>query len=94
MSWARFAGRVEKSGWMEMVISNHFPCKDFWNHPIETTNEKWLFRVPGVLYPIGSMYGIFTYICHKNQPNVGNYTILGSSGYNFSKYVTDVMNPK
>ena len=25
-------------------------------------------------YPIGSMYGIFTYICHKNQPNVGKYT--------------------
>ena len=27
------------------------------------------------LYPIGSMYGIFTYIYHKNQPkNVGVYT--------------------
>ena len=26
------------------------------------------------LYPIGSMYGIFTYIYHKNQPNVGKYT--------------------
>ena len=25
--------------------------------------------------PIGSMYGIFTYIYHKNQPNVGKYTI-------------------
>ena len=24
--------------------------------------------------PIGSMYGIFTYIYHKNQPNVGVYT--------------------
>ena len=24
--------------------------------------------------PIGSMYGIFTYIYHKNQPNVGKYT--------------------
>ena len=28
--------------------------------------------------PIGSMYGIFTYIYHKNQPNVGEYTIHGS----------------
>ena len=27
--------------------------------------------------PIGSMYGIFTYIYHKNQPNVGKYTIDG-----------------
>ena len=24
--------------------------------------------------PIGSMYGIFNYIYHKNQPNVGEYT--------------------
>ena len=29
----------------------------------------------GRLFPIGSMYGIFTYIYHKNQPNVGKYTI-------------------
>ena len=26
------------------------------------------------------MYGIFTYIYHKNQPNVGNHTIHGSYG--------------
>ena len=30
--------------------------------------------------PWESMYGIFTYISHKNQPNVGKYTIHGSSG--------------
>ena len=30
--------------------------------------------------PIGSMYGIFTYIYHGNQPNVGKYTIHGSYG--------------
>ena len=28
--------------------------------------------------PIGSMYGIFTYIYHKNQLNVGKYTVHGS----------------
>ena len=27
-----------------------------------------------LLNPIGSMYGIFTYMYHKNQPNVGKYT--------------------
>ena len=27
------------------------------------------------------MYGIFTYIYHKNQPNVGKYTIHGWYGY-------------
>ena len=32
-------------------------------------------------YPIGSMYGIFAYIYHKNQPNVGKYTIHGWYGY-------------
>ena len=28
--------------------------------------------------PIGSMYGISTYICHKSKLNVGKYTIHGS----------------
>ena len=26
------------------------------------------------------MYGIYTYIYHKNQPNVGKYTMHGSYG--------------
>ena len=30
--------------------------------------------------PIGPINGIFTYISHKNQPNVGKYTIRGSYG--------------
>ena len=34
-----------------------------------------------IVYPIGSMYGIFTYIYHKFKPNVGVYTIHGSYGY-------------
>ena len=33
-----------------------------------------------MLSPWGSMYGIFTYIYHKNQANVGKYTIHGSDG--------------
>ena len=35
------------------------------------------------IQPIGSMYGIFTYIYHKNQPNVGKYTIHGWYGARF-----------
>ena len=35
-------------------------------------------------YPMGSMYGILTYIYHKNQPNVGKYTIHRSYGYCFN----------
>ena len=32
-------------------------------------------------FPKGSIYGIFTYIYHKNQPHVGVYTIHGSFGF-------------
>ena len=31
--------------------------------------------------PIGSIYGIFAYMYHKNQPNVGRDTIHRSYGY-------------
>ena len=34
------------------------------------------------------MYGIFTYIYHKNQPNVGKYAIHGSSGHWSSTHLT------
>ncbi len=27
------------------------------------------------ILPIGSMYGLFTYMYQKNQPNVGKYTM-------------------
>ena len=30
--------------------------------------------------PIGSMYGIYTYIYYKVKPHVGEYTIHGSYG--------------
>ena len=36
--------------------------------------------IPPHCNPIRSMYGRFTYIYHKNQPNVGKYTIHGSYG--------------
>ena len=38
-----------------------------------------MFVLEGV-YPTGSMYGIFTYIYHKIQPNVGEYIIHGFYG--------------
>ena len=36
------------------------------------------------------MYGIFTYIYHKNQPNVGKYTIHGSYGIGSWCWMTGV----
>ena len=42
---------------------------------------EWLRKLSRTTsIPRGSMYGIYPYIYHKNQPNVGKYTILGSSG--------------
>ena len=37
------------------------------------------------------MYGIFTYIHHKNQPNVGKHTIHGSYGYGVAMSVASKM---
>ena len=39
--------------------------------------------------PIGSMYGTFAYIYHKNQPNVGKYTSpMDPMGYKFPRSST------
>ena len=48
--------------------------------------------------PIPSMYGIYTYIYHKNQPNVGKYTIhgwygLGSHDFNRPNPVLEKLGP-
>ena len=43
---------------------------------------KWLIFY-GKFIPIASMYGIFTYIYHKNQPNADKYTIHGWYGIFF-----------
>ena len=32
---------------LDVWWNSHFYVKD-WNHPTETTNKKWLFRVPGL----------------------------------------------
>ena len=48
----------------------------------------WMSVVQMNSYPIGSMYGIFTYIYHKNQLNVGEYTIHGSYRYGMSFHET------
>ena len=47
-------------------------------HPIRSGSETWIFN--NCNKPIPSMYGIFAYIFHKNQPNVGKYTIHGWYG--------------
>ena len=51
-----------------------------WDSRSQTSNVILILTVTSKvytigIYPRGSMYGIFTYIYHKNQPNVGKYTI-------------------
>ena len=55
--------------WIVIIVDQH--------HPNFIQDYKGLQRI----YPICSMYGIFTYIYPKNQPNVGKYAIHGASGY-------------
>ena len=40
-----------------------------------------------VYIPIGSTYGICTYIYHEHQPNVGEYTIYGSHGIELDAFM-------
>ena len=46
-------------------------------------------------YPIGSMYGIFTYIYHKFKPNVGKYDMdgMGMSIFPYVQYVSYIFPP-
>ncbi len=72
-----------------------WPCQFVVNSVYAITSSQNIIPRPGgkkkplsnaqtghhILYPIGSMYGLFTYIYHKNKPNVDKYTIHGSYGY-------------
>ena len=49
-------------------------------HPQDPKRSRLLEPRRLIPKPIGSMYGVYTYIYHKNQPNVGTYTIHGSYG--------------
>ena len=58
------------------------PITQFSGVPFQ--GAQWhILKCSGLFIPIGSMYGLFTYIYHKIQPNVGNYTIYGSCGIEY-----------
>ena len=40
-----------------------------------------LEKLVNLIYPIGSMHGIFPYIYHKNQPNLGKFILFVSCGF-------------
>ena len=43
--------------------------------------QVWSPKYDNDLLPIGSMYGIYTYIYHTNQLNVGKYTYRSHGSY-------------
>ena len=54
-------------GWYPFLAWSHGKLEKIWARPF-------------LAFLIGSMYGVFTYISHKKQLNVGKYTIHGSYG--------------
>ena len=55
-------------------------CKRTPNHQLRLWVHGWM------LIPIGSMYGIFTYIYHKNQPNVGIWIYQSHGSYGIGTF--------
>ena len=72
------------AGWLAMACGAFAGSSG--KHPESWTN--WVFefdiselvRHVVLVYPIGSMYGIYSCIYHNNQLNVGEYTIHGCYG--------------
>ena len=53
--------------------SVHIKCQHLFSIPVGFQNQNhYILQLN--LKPIGSMCGIFTYVYHQNQPNVGKYT--------------------
>ena len=58
--WRAEKKYLVQSCWLWLIV-------DFLPNPV-------VLCATDIPWHIGSTYGIFTYICHKNQPNVGKYT--------------------
>ena len=77
---------VEKTNQLHAVVK---VCMD-WYGTFELWRLNWLMIYIYIciyIYPIGSMYGIFTNFYHKHHLNVGKYTIHGSYGIYIYKYI-------
>ena len=68
-----FSDLAFKTG--EKTAPNCFPGAENTSKKVTKHFEGMDFGMELHLKPTGSMYGIFAYIQHKNQPNVGKYTI-------------------
>ena len=77
----------------EMLLSWHLQTTSIFTQEVEGQTSASLHftsicKIAGegvlekllLIGPRGSMYGMFTYMHHKKQPNVGKYTIHGFYG--------------
>ena len=64
-----------------VIILYIYICKGVYIYIFGPGRMPCTFENETSVCPIASMYGIFTYIYHRNQPNVGKYTIHGWYGY-------------
>ena len=70
--------RTSMTGWN---IHHEWRRISYWKWAFSNVMLGLRFRYPSNSpLPIVSMYAIFSYIYHKNQPNVGKYTIRRSYG--------------
>ena len=76
-SWSKFLGNLKIQETLPFGIWNWSPIpqigRDFEKHVFAVLRCKSsnVYMVLHMKMPMGSMYGIFTYIYNKNQPNVG-----------------------
>ena len=64
----------------------------FWKYHV---NYIRYFFIYIIMYPIGCMYGIFTYMYHQHQPNVGEYTSsMDPMGYRIFIYSKRTVNSR
>ena len=68
-----FRRRLKSKIWIFLQQEVHL--KNTISEPIGFSGKKSRRQNERKLIPIPSMYGLFTYIYHKNQPNVGKYYI-------------------
>ncbi len=84
----RCSSKARRFHWLNCIVPRSPPMNHSLTHMVTWVfilarkfQSCWRFKFGIWAYPIGSMHGIFTYIYHRNQPNVGKYTIHGFYGY-------------
>ena len=62
---------------------SQFQRRDSFKTDVHSGKRRWLAAKFPCSVPKQSMYGIFPYVYHKNQPNVGKYTVPYMDGMGY-----------